>query len=523
MRSSNSLVSVLRPHFLITLCILLGFVVVSFDLPVRALSSDVVISEVYGGGGNTGADFKNDFIELYNHSAGPVNISGWSIQYASAAGTVFQMTMLSGSIPAGGFYLIQQAPGDGGSLDPPTPDATGTIPMSGTSGVVALVTAQIPLVGCGTSCATAPNVKDLVGYGSTANVETAAAPGLTNTTSAARSGSRVDTDNNADDFASGLPTPTNSGIASTATHTPTSTSTNTATNTSTNTPTDTATNTSTNTPTDTATNTAIPPSNTPTDTATNTAIPPSNTPTDTATNTAIVSSNTPTDTATNTVTNIPTATATNTSTNIPTDGPTKTSTSTRTATVTLAVSPSTIPQQKRAFLALVVNGGQADLVGEISLIPQSKQFQAGQPAEIRVTVSNQGNAPSNGFWVDLYINPDIAPTRANQPWDKHCGLQPCAGMAWYVAGLAPGQSITLSSNTLQPGYAAWPGWFVAGTSDLYAYVDSWSPGHNNGYIEERDETNNRAELHGLVVSSASSGLVKARSIPPLAYIFSSAE
>ncbi|WP_245657151.1 lamin tail domain-containing protein [Herbidospora mongoliensis] len=175
----------------------------------NALSTDVVISGVYGGGGNSGAAFKNDYIELANRTGSPIDVSGWSVQYASAAGVVFQMTNLSGSIPANGRYLIRQAQGAGGTLDLPTPDATGTIPMSGTSGVVALVTAQIPLVGCGTSCATAPNVKDLVGYGATANVETLAAPGLSNTTANARSGALVDTDNNSVDFTSGVPKATN--------------------------------------------------------------------------------------------------------------------------------------------------------------------------------------------------------------------------------------------------------------------------------------------------------------------------
>jgi hypothetical protein len=32
------------------------------------VTSPVVISEVYGGGGNTGATYQNDFIELYNNS-----------------------------------------------------------------------------------------------------------------------------------------------------------------------------------------------------------------------------------------------------------------------------------------------------------------------------------------------------------------------------------------------------------------------------------------------------------------------
>ncbi|QXJ26414.1 lamin tail domain-containing protein [Actinomadura graeca] len=175
-----------------------------------ALSSDVVISAVYGGGGNAGATIKNDFIELANRTDAPIDVSGWSVQYASAAGAVFQMTSLSGSIPAHGRYLVRQAAGAGGTLDLPTADASGSVPMSATSGVVALVTAQIPLVGCGISCATAPNVKDLVGYGATANVETLAAPGLTNTTAAARSGSLADTDNNSVDFTSGVPQATNS-------------------------------------------------------------------------------------------------------------------------------------------------------------------------------------------------------------------------------------------------------------------------------------------------------------------------
>ncbi|GAA3224192.1 endonuclease/exonuclease/phosphatase family protein [Actinocorallia longicatena] len=185
-----------------------------------ALSSDVVISAVYGGGGNSTATIKNDFIELANLTGSPIDVSGWSVQYASAAGAVFQMTSLTGSIPAHGRYLVQQAAGAGGTLSLPAPDATGSVPMSATSGVVALVTAQIPLVGCGISCAIAPNVKDLVGYGATANVETLAAPGGTNSTALARSGSLTDTDNNSVDFTSGVPKATNTaGVTVTATDT----------------------------------------------------------------------------------------------------------------------------------------------------------------------------------------------------------------------------------------------------------------------------------------------------------------
>ena len=46
---------------------------------------DVLISQVYGGGSNTGAFYTNDFIELFNRGTQPVALSGWSLQYQSAA------------------------------------------------------------------------------------------------------------------------------------------------------------------------------------------------------------------------------------------------------------------------------------------------------------------------------------------------------------------------------------------------------------------------------------------------------
>src|SRR5258705_538054 len=64
-----------------------------------ALSPNIVISQVYGGGGNAGATLKNDFIELYNRGNTTVNVTGWSVQYASSGGTTWtNSTTLSGSI-----------------------------------------------------------------------------------------------------------------------------------------------------------------------------------------------------------------------------------------------------------------------------------------------------------------------------------------------------------------------------------------------------------------------------------------
>lgn len=176
--------------------------------PAQATSSDIVINEVYGGGGNSGAPFSRDFVELVNTSAAAVDVSGWSIQYASAAGTSWQVTKLTGSIPARGVYLVAEGAGQTPSQPLPTPDVDGTIAMSATAGKVALVTRQTALA-CGSACHAADGVRDYVGFGAAANdSETAPTGTLSNSTSASRTDS-VDTDNNATDFTVGDPNPAN--------------------------------------------------------------------------------------------------------------------------------------------------------------------------------------------------------------------------------------------------------------------------------------------------------------------------
>lgn len=168
-----------------------------------AISTSIVISQVYGGGGNSGATLKNDFIELYNLGAAPVDVTGWSVQYASSAGTSWSKTVLSGIIQPGNYYLIQEAAGSGGTVDLPTPNASGSIAMSASSGKVALVDNSTTLTG---SCPTA--VVDFVGYGSANCFEgSGAAGGLSNTTADIRNGG--DTDDNAADFSTGAPNPRN--------------------------------------------------------------------------------------------------------------------------------------------------------------------------------------------------------------------------------------------------------------------------------------------------------------------------
>jgi 2',3'-cyclic-nucleotide 2'-phosphodiesterase (5'-nucleotidase family) len=173
-------------------------------------SPDVVISQVYGGGGNAGATYKNDFIELHNRGASAVSLNGWSVQYYSATGTGTWsgVTNLPNvTLQPGQYFLIQEAAGTGGTVNLPPPDATGNINMSATAGKVALVTTTTVLSG---ACPSA-NVKDLVGFGGSNCYESSPSAVLTNTTAAIRnSNSCTDSDNNSSDFTtSGGPTPRN--------------------------------------------------------------------------------------------------------------------------------------------------------------------------------------------------------------------------------------------------------------------------------------------------------------------------
>jgi len=177
-------------------------------------SGSIVVGEVYAAGGNSGAAYANDYVELFNRGASAVAIDGWSVQYASAASTSWQATALSGSIPAGGRYLVQLASGGANGAALPTADASGTSNLAVTGGKVAIVAAATPL-SCGASpgsCSGAPGLEDMIGYGAAADYEgSSAAPAPSATTALARAGGGcTDTDDNAADFSSAAPNPLNS-------------------------------------------------------------------------------------------------------------------------------------------------------------------------------------------------------------------------------------------------------------------------------------------------------------------------
>ena len=187
-----------------------GVALASPAAAVPSASAPVIINEVYGGGGNSGAAFDRDFIELYNPTDAALPLTGMAVQYASATGISWQVTNLSGSIPAHGYYLVAEAAGANAAPAVPTPDASGTIPMSATAGKVALTSTTTALT-CGTDCATIAAVVDLVGFGATASsfAGTGPTPAPSNSTSVARTAGHPNTPNNATDFVSGTPTPQN--------------------------------------------------------------------------------------------------------------------------------------------------------------------------------------------------------------------------------------------------------------------------------------------------------------------------
>lgn len=181
-------------------------------MAASASASNVVrISQVYGGGGNTGATYSNDYVELFNSGGVAVDISGWSLQYGSATGTVnlgdctncLTVFPAGASIPPCGYYLVQLAAGTT-VIDIPLPVAADLVVpqasannLSGTSGKIGLKSNAVT-----TACSPQSAFVDLVGYGTANCYEGSARAGtLSNTSMAVRiGGGLLDTDQNGNDF-----------------------------------------------------------------------------------------------------------------------------------------------------------------------------------------------------------------------------------------------------------------------------------------------------------------------------------
>ena len=173
------------------------------EAPEGGVQGTLMIYEWYGAGGNSGAIYTHDYVILYNGTNQAIDLSTYSLQYASSTGTSWQRTNLTGSIAAGGYYVIRQAKGSGGTTELPYYDVSGSIAMAAAAGKVALVSNQTNLTGSDPQSNEA--VVDFLGIGTANAYEGAgAAPAPTNNTHSIKRTSFVDTDNNNLDFASSV-------------------------------------------------------------------------------------------------------------------------------------------------------------------------------------------------------------------------------------------------------------------------------------------------------------------------------
>jgi hypothetical protein len=181
---------------------------------VFAVSTTIVISQTFSGGGSAAGAWNRDYVELHNISGATQSLDGLALQYGSGTGQFGSAATLIFAFPsgitlaAGQYYLIQTGTTAGLNILPITPDQTTTnINMAGASGKIALTNTAVAL-GCGatgTPC-TLPDARiiDSVAYGTSNNGEggtTVNAAALTVTQSAMRKFSGcVETDNNNADF-----------------------------------------------------------------------------------------------------------------------------------------------------------------------------------------------------------------------------------------------------------------------------------------------------------------------------------
>jgi len=128
---------------------------------------------------------------------------------------------------------------------------------------------------------------------------------------------------------------------------------------------------------------------------------------------------------------------------------------------------------------------------------------------IQVVIKNTGAQPvTDEFWVDVYINPNPAPTHVNQTWQ----MLSSRGMVWGVTASAlplnPGQSLTLQINDAyywaSLSNVTFP---LALGTPVYAQVDSANANVSYGAVLENHE------ITGSAYNNISSTTVVAGSAP----------
>lgn len=186
------------------------FILSGLVLMTAFSNAQIVINEIYGGNGNSGAVFKYNYIVLKNIGTTLVSLTGASIQYAPAIGPFTQYHVLPDlTLGPNETYMIQEAAIDGGVEILPAPDFIATtitnfdgtpnksvgINISSVSGKIALAGNIVRVMDPGAS-----NVLDFVGYGSNADQFKGDGPAPSPTTTTAIRRNLEDNHDNMVDF-----------------------------------------------------------------------------------------------------------------------------------------------------------------------------------------------------------------------------------------------------------------------------------------------------------------------------------
>jgi hypothetical protein len=189
-------------------------------------SPNLVISQIYTRGGEAGASYQSDFVELFNRGTTAVNLNDYTLRATLDNGNIptslsLKIFSTTGLVIQPGHYFLMRfkgdAAGDGQPL--PTPDLDlnilpGPVPanLHPSSGTIVLLTPEGSFQGCPNSQST--GVVDYVGYGASTCYEGSAgpAPATTLSTDAIQRelGGCADNNVNALDFHLGPPLPRNS-------------------------------------------------------------------------------------------------------------------------------------------------------------------------------------------------------------------------------------------------------------------------------------------------------------------------
>jgi hypothetical protein len=152
-------------------------IITSISLGQSTADSNIRISQIYTRGGEAGATFQNDFVELFNRGQTAVDISGWSLNISNFSGTppniqisatnikLFPSTSM---IMAPGSHFLIKFGGSGSNGQPVSSDINlNPFPMSDTGSQIVLLAKDktLPFFYCPAAPDLTGNVVDYVGYG----------------------------------------------------------------------------------------------------------------------------------------------------------------------------------------------------------------------------------------------------------------------------------------------------------------------------------------------------------------------